>query len=230
MSRPVPRRPLLAGICVAAAVLGLSGGAARAQFGFGYGYGYGSIFNGGGAASDRAMHSYLNQRAMIQASAATANLAGARGGYGGADNAYYNHVRDASIPRYDISTRRETTAGVPVQPPSIVANRPSKIPLARFFDASGVLAWVEGSPDEGPFGSLRGTASESASEVHRQVEAQGFAPVALVTDSRAKLLSYGRPALAQLQKSAPEAVTDRFHRFLLALYNALGEAASPPAS
>ena len=240
MSNRRPRRSPTLAAALFLAFLGLSGGTARAQYGYGYGYGFGGFLNGGGAASDRAMHSYLNQQSLLQGQAALSK--GEAQGYQGAGNPYFTQARDTSVGRNDVSTRRdsiygggsiyggESTRRLANGPGDAAEPRPTQLPLESFFSPEGELVWSESAPDSGPYGSLQGEASTSASEVYRESKTQGYSPVAVVTDARAKLVAYGRPALAELRRTASRDNADRFHQFLMTLYDALGRAAVRPPS
>ena len=49
-----------------------------------------------------------------------------------------------------------------------------------------------------------------------------------MTDARAKLLDYGRPALQYIRDNATPRIADTFHLFLLSLYESLAQAATVP--
>lgn len=241
-------------VLVAAALmpwLGSGSASARAQFGFGYGFG--GLW-GGGAYSNVATLNNINARSEAAGQAAFA--ARARGPFGngsgnpyqGNPNAFINNLRDSSFQeRFDPSTRRSTESQVARRAEtSLAAARPTTtapqpattaatvaraaVPLASFFGSNGVLIWPTDSPTEGALASQRDQAGQSAAMVFAQSRSQGFAPVGVVTDARARLVAYGQPALKYLRQNSTPALADGFHTFLLGLYDALGRAATPAAT
>lgn len=230
------RQALVLGVATAA--LGLStGGTAHGQWGMGYG-GWGF---GGGQIGNMAIMNNVNDRSASAAAAAYAarqTMPGVGRVYANNPNAYINHTRDATFfERFDPSSRRtisQQMSRLPVtSTPTLTASTspgPSTaarnvMPLASFFSAAGVLGWPAGAPEEGPLGSQKAAADSSVTAVFREVKAAGRATVALVGDARATLIAYGQPALDYLRTHTTPAVVDGFHRFLLGLYDSLGQAA-----
>jgi hypothetical protein len=205
-------------------------GQAKAQWGFGYG-GF-----GGGQVGNYMTQQNINNRSAAAASYAYSirqNIPGTGNVYANNPNSYINNIRDASFSeRFDPSTRRTIQSQAvrrspTARPAENNAPRPataSILPVTQFFSATGVLVWPSEAPVDGALGSQRSAADSAAKEVADQVKAQGFAPVGLVTNARAKLVDYGTPALTYLGEHTTPAVVDTFHRFLLSLYDSLGAA------
>lgn len=242
------RNWLRTGLVVAAVVVGMSGGGARAQWGWGLGWGWGGMW-GGGQIYNRQTLQYLNQRSLAAANAALAarsNGPTQNGMYVNNPNAYFNHAMTGTgstnfFPRYDVSSRRTIDSqalamrDVPARP--VQEPKPTQEPkpaagsetaaLLGFFNAMGQLVWPGDAPTAGELGTKRTAADQSAGDVYREVKDRGYASIGLVTDARSKLVDYGRPALEYLHAQASPAVADTFHRFLLSFYNALGHSAYP---
>jgi hypothetical protein len=125
-------------------------------------------------------------------------------------------------PPPDPSGRDRTQGQGRANPPQ---PHPAVAPLASFFSAAGKLVWPSVAPAEGDLGAKQASATASAEAVRAQEKANGSASVGLVTEARARLLAYGRPALAYVRQNATPALADGFNSFLLGLYDALGAAA-----
>lgn len=177
--------------------------------------------------------------------------------YGNNPNSYINRLRDPGFtPTQDArgfsyGSRRaaeiaaaqaarspgEVAAhgGAPTAPPAPAPNQapappPAKPapPVASFFDASGRLVWPAESPIDGDLKAKRDVSDQAAAAVRREVDAQGWAPIALAAEARQKLLDYGRPALQEVRASSTPMIAQTFHEFLMSLYNAIGSATVPP--
>jgi hypothetical protein len=230
------RRALLLGAGVLALVA-TAGRPARAQWGWGYG-GWGF---GGGQIGNMAIMNNINDRSAAAASAAYAarqTMPGVGRVYANNPNSYINRTRDATFfERFDPSTRRSmsqqmsrlpaasASVAAPTRPAGAATGARAVMPLASFFSAAGALVWPAGAPTDGPLGSQQAAADSSVTAVYRETQAGGRAPVGLVTDARTALIAYGQPALDQLRTHTTPAVVDGFHRFLLSLYDSLGQAA-----
>lgn len=229
------RRLVRAAILFASVVLPCGSVSNRAHAQFGFGWGFGGM--GGGQIGN-----YMAQRNINQRSAAAANYAysirqsipGSGNVYANNPNAFSNRMRDNTSfnQTYDVSTRRDATASAARGSARRSATNNSPAPAAasavvslrQFFSAMGKLVWPQDAPVTGNLQVKQELASESASAVLQQVNAQGFAPVGMVTDARAKLIDYGTPALDYLSQHLSAAAVDPFHQFLLSLYDALGAA------
>ncbi|GIW86133.1 MAG: hypothetical protein KatS3mg108_0457 [Isosphaeraceae bacterium] len=248
--KPFVRRPTPADrrlSWLGAFVVGLSLAGARpawAQWGWGWGWGWGF---GGGQIGNMAIMNNINDRSAAAASAAYAarqTMPGAGRVYGGNPNAYINRTREATFfERFDPSTRRSLSqqmsrlparAGAPAGTgsPAAAALTAARtvLPLASFFSEAGVLVWPAGAPTDGPLESQKAAADSSVTSVYREVRNGGRAPVALVTNARTALVEYGQAALDYLRAHTTPAVVDGFHRFLLSLYDSLGQAALGPST
>ncbi|WP_165070728.1 hypothetical protein [Paludisphaera rhizosphaerae] len=115
------------------------------------------------------------------------------------------------------------TTAPPPPPPA----KPAQ-PVASFFDASGRLVWPAEAPTNGDLKAKRDVSDQAAAAVRREVDAQGWAPIALAAEARQKLLDYGRPALQEVRASSTPMIAQTFHEFLMSLYNAIGSATVPP--
>ncbi len=226
---------------ILSALLLADGTSAHGQWGFGMGFGYGFGMNGGGSISNAATMRNTNTRSSQAAQAAFA----ARGQMQGATNAnsYINHTRDASyIQRFDVSSRRtigheaagRATTNAPVAESAagrgVGAARSQVLPVTSYFNASGEFVWPSIAPVEGTLGEQSSKAGAAVQAVYREVQENGRASVAMVSNARDLLVQYGQPALAELRQSSTDAVADEFHRFLLGLYDSLGMAAASPSA
>jgi hypothetical protein len=235
-------------LAMIAAVIGLWawGGRAEAQFGLGYGYGFGLGYNPN-AYTDV---NYLNQRSLINASAAAANrpqpLTAPR--FQSRDDGFYDRydlaTRESMINRIARDPGREMgtadPSGVLSRPPSrpsTSSTRPTATPppsppasvhLANFFNKDHQLIWPSISPISGEMGKKQAIADQAALAVLNEYDMKGLALLSTVTDARQKLLDYGRPALQLVREQSTPALADSFHVFLLSLYGNLGAAATVP--
>jgi hypothetical protein len=169
-----------------------------------------------------------------------------------------DNSNDRFFDRYDVSTRRVSgpppatlaaLAGPPAESPggdippppdpsgrtrpsdsgTNPPQRPRAPALVSFFTAAGKLGWPAEAPTAGDLESKRDAVDQSVQSVQDQVKVNGQASVRIVSLARSRLLDYGRPALAYTRQHTTPAVADTFHNFLLALYDALGNAAAPPS-
>jgi hypothetical protein len=104
------------------------------------------------------------------------------------------------------------------------------VPLTSFFNAQNQLVWPADAPTTGALKEKRDLFDQSARNVLDEVKKNGVASLATVTDTRQKLLDYGRPALQDVRTRETARIADSFHGFLLMLYDSLAQAANPPAA
>lgn len=208
----------------------LGAGEASAQYGFAFGpYGWGIGF-GFYDPAGRTVNA-LNQRALIRGQAAYAARAGGLDAPATAGS-YFSRVRDdrPAYSRRDVATRdpEERRDSPSTEAPEPEPARPERrgVPLERFF-AGGTLVWPSEAPVEGDLGAKREASDRAARAVLEQLHDQGFATVGSVIDARARLVDYGKPALALLGQRATPQIAGMFHAFLLLLYDALQQAGSP---
>ena len=207
-------------ILLGAAVVGLGSNEARGQWGWG---GFGG-FNYVSQPTD-----FLNQQAMMNAAHATHGPV-SNNVYAGNPNAYINHLRDNGfVPTYDVARRvptsprptrtvspGELTLAQTPQPAATPAARPL-VPLPSFFDDVKRLVWPSDAPVAGDLKQKRDLSDEHCLLVLKELQGQGAATIASVTESRQKLLGYGRPALQVVRASTTPRVADSFHIFLMEL-------------
>lgn len=246
MSRAVPvvRSSLRLGVVAAALALGLAlpAGVARGQFGYGGYGGYGFGFNYRPQETE-----FINQKSLLNASRATMGPV-QNNAYANNPNAYVNHLHgDGYLDKYDVGTRRTIEASIgrysDGPPPQLTSRQPTPrpaapaptqapgaplIPLSSFFDRYQKLVWPDGAPTYGMLGGKRSVSDQATSVVLSDYNAKGLASMAEVTDARAKLIDYGRPALDYLRNNATPRIADGFHLFLLSLYESLAQAATVP--
>ena len=175
--------------------------------------------------------------------------------YAGNPNAYVNRLREPGLlERWDVGTRREIEARIgrfsDAPPPSrsrSLASRPAPepapaavqpaapaqpagpdLPLSSFFDRYQKLVWPGGSPVHGVLGADRAATDLACLAVLNDQELRGLAQVGTVTEARARLVDYGRPALLYMRDNSTPRVADTFHLFMLSLYDSLGQAATVP--
>jgi hypothetical protein len=223
-----PGRVLLAAVlAVAASVLGA--GRARAQWGMG---GFGVGFYGGG------LFGNVPQPVTFLNDVAIAQMGHVRGPmqnnvYAGNPNSYLNHVRDNGfVDRYYPDRREPAYYGYSARPPAQrttptsagVRARPM-VPLPSFFNAQNQLVWPGDAPTAGDLKEKRDAFDKTCLTVLGEVKQNGVASLASVTESRQKLLDYGRPALKYVREHETPRVADTFHIFLLSLYDSLAQAA-----
>jgi hypothetical protein len=222
------------GITLTILWVGAGARSASAQWGWGGGWGWGGF--GGGQIGNMAIMNNINDRSAAAANYAYStrqSLPGSGNVYRNNPNAYINNVRDTSFfQRYDVATRRTMENSVSRRPVTSTASAsatPSRtvLPLASFFSAAGKLIWPSESPTTGQLGDKKQAANTASEAVYRDVGSRGFAPVALVSDARTRLVEYGRPALSYMREHTTPAVVDSFHKFLLGIYDAIGSASTP---
>ena len=228
-----PLAAVLAGL-----VLACASGRAQAQWGWGWGWGTFGF-------QPSPATTFLNERALIHAqnTRRPSNLRAPQ-------STTRDRGRDPEFfERYDIETRRELEDRVARRPsrsqprpsrsssdasPAPPAARPTQAvpspPLGSFFSPSDELVWPADAPVGGDLGAKRATADRASLAVLREQRAQGRAQLTTVTTARDALLDYGRPALQFVRAHATTHIADSFHRFLLALYETLAQAADPPRS
>jgi hypothetical protein len=221
-------------------------GRAEAQYGgfggFGYGYGWGGYNQN--AYSDV---NYLNQRSLINASAAANSRPQPLNDspLQSRDESFYDkydlETREAMIDRVardpgrergtaDPSgvARRPSTSSTTAKPARSIPPPPTEVHLADYFSKDQQLIWPSVAPISGDLGKKQATADLAALAVLNEYNMKGLAQLSTVTNARQKLLDYGRPALQQVREQSTPAIADSFHVFLLALYNNLGNAATVP--
>jgi hypothetical protein len=210
---------------------------AHAQFGFGFGFGMGY----------RPYTSeYLNQRSLQAGSAAYASRSSVTNNfYRGNPNAYFNNIRSGGdfVERFDPASRvpksvqmarlarrsGEVSTAAALQPSAPTAGR-VPLPLLAFVDIYNQVNWPAESPVQGELASKRAVSDDATKIVVDEQKNKGVATVASAVAAREKLIGYGRPALEFLTQHATMAITDTFHRFLLGLYDALGNATRPASA
>ncbi len=222
---------------VAVMASGFGASQARAQWGMGGGFG-GFGFGFGGAVEQPG--TFLNSVALSQMNhvrGPTQNNV-----YAGNPNSYINHVRDngfvdqyspyrrePSYSSYSPSSSSAQGRNMTQTAMSVPRTKPL-VPLASFYNAQNQLVWPGGSPMADPLKEKRTLFDQSAQTVLDEVKKNGVASIATVTDSRQKLLDYGRPALKYVRTHETARVADSFHGFLLMLYDSLAQAANPPTA
>jgi len=133
-------------------------------------------------------------------------------------------VNRSQPPRSLAHASRVAAAPTPAAPPS----RPVP-PLSSFFDSSvpQQIVWPSAAPVDGILMKKRDLSDYACLVVLEETKLHHLASIPTVTFARQKLLDYGRPALEQIRMDAPASVVDRFHSFMLSLYDSLAQAASP---
>lgn len=169
--------------------------------------------------------------------------------YANNPNSFVNRLRDNGLvqqqdargisagSRRAAALANRSLGDAPAAPRPEAAPRPSPAPaparqiaqLASFFNAAGALIWPADSPDQGELKVKRDTSDRAAAAVRRDVDAHGYASIALAAEARQKLLDYGRPALQEIRASSSPRAAETFHEFMLSLYDALAAATIPPA-
>lgn len=222
-------RPVL-GILLATITIDLDAQYAKAQWYPGSFWGYGGYYTPPSV-------DVINRAAIDRIANAQADRTPA--GYVDDSNAYYRKSRDPEFfEKYDIETRRAMEARVARKPPiqggtsrpaPSRSNPPTPlVPIASFFDKSDRLVWPSDSPTTGDLGPKRVASDRASLVVLAETRQQGLASLASVTEARKKLLDYGQPALTYVSEHLTPRVVDTFHLFLLSLYEALQQAATPP--
>jgi len=223
---------------VAVIVSGFGADRAQAQWGMGGGMGYGGFgFGFGGAVQQPG--TYLNSVALAQMN--HIRLPSQNNVYAGNPNSYINHLHDNGfVDQYSVYRRQPNYYGYgspsPAQgrnmTPTAMRTPRSKplVPLSSFLNAQNELVWPADAPTADTLKEKRASFDQTARAVLDEVKKNGVASVATVTESRQKLLDYGRPALQYVRTHQTARVADSFHGFLLMLYDSLAEAANPPAA
>jgi hypothetical protein len=183
--------------------------------------------------------SFLNQHAL--AAAARGPQGPSRTPYAGNPNAYFNRIRDNGfVSHYDArrrgapTYRPESSASLgnasraQPQPTAATAAENPVMPLGSFFDAARKFVWPSDSPSTGDLSAKRDASDLAILAVLEETKQQSAASITSVANARQKLLDYGRPALQEIRAQATPPIADGFHRFLLAVYDSLAQAASPP--
>lgn len=217
---------------------------ARAQWGPGMGV-LGAGWGWGGFGSmPSPSTTLLNDHAIARMNVAAGRMPGrSHSAYGNNPNSYINRVRDNGfVSHWDVERRRppsyrtappvsldssRRTAGRSSEPATAPAAAPARevVPLGSFFDKMSQLVWPQESPLEGEFATKRRLTDEATLVVWDEVKRQGIASVDSVTEARARLIAYGKPALELLREHSTTPIADAFHRFLLSLYDSLADAA-----
>jgi hypothetical protein len=218
-----------------AMVLSLYPGEAQAQWGTGYGWGWGGF----GFRNVPSPTNYLNQHALTRA-AAGAPARPSHSPYANSSNAYFNRIRDNGfVSHYDVRRRqapeyqpvptapRARAGAAEPQPAPLAAASDLIPPLASFFNEAQQLVWPNDSPTAGDLKEKRAVSDQAALAVLEETKRQVTATMSSVTHARQKLIAYGQPALQEVRSRATPAIADTFHRFLLSLYDSLGQAAGP---
>jgi hypothetical protein len=148
------------------------------------------------------------------------------------NNGYWSNLREPLPTGYSFTPRRDIRRGSrAVDDVSTQASRPAAAPADRpadprnaflgFFGSNDSLVWPKDSPLDGDLSNKRAAVDSVLSQLRKEVVVTKSPSVASVVSSRNELLSYGRPALAELRENRP-GQADEFHSWLLGLYNALG--------
>ena len=234
MTRYQTRSPGVTTLLVGIILLASTSNSARAQFGYG---GFMGGFNYVPSPTD-----FLNSHSLIQAGRGQQRPEGFRP-YANNPNSFHNRLRDNNfVPSYDVRRRQPVasraeaprslgnTARADTRPPSAAPAAKAKpvVPLVSFFDASLRVLWPADSPVGGDLKPKRDVSDEASLAVLEETKRQPAASITTVTDARQKLLDYGRPALQEIRTVATAPIADAFHQFMLALYESLAQAASPP--
>lgn len=215
---------------------------AHAQFGFG-GYGWG-MFQYRSPSVEA-----INANANIRASAAFSARQGQRLTDPG-DRFAYRQQQVSFQDRYNFESRQSfqehlgrpaNPRGTPVatttrpSPGSVSSSSPGRstgdVPvITSFINANNQVVWPADSPVEGELGPLRRLSDSATIVVANEFRSQGASNLTSVAEARKRLLDYGRPALATIRAESTQAISDTFHRFLLALYDSLARSAmrDPP--
>jgi hypothetical protein len=233
MRSTTKRGKLLLTAFVAVMASGFGSNRAQAQWGGGGGWGFGF----GGAVEQPG--TFLNSVALAQ-------MGHVRGPtqnnvYAGNPNSYINHVRDNGfVDQYSPYRRQPNYYGYGAPSPSPARTMtqtamnpaPAKplVPLSSFFNAQNQLVWPGDAPMADALKEKRTVFDQAAQAVLGEVKKSGVASIATVTDTRQKLLDYGRPALKYVRIHETPRVADSFHGFLLMLYDSLAQAADPPTA
>jgi hypothetical protein len=223
---------------VAVMASGFGADRAHAQFGIGGGRGFGGFGFGFGGAVEQP-GTFLNSVALAQMNHVRGPMQ--NNVYAGNPNSYINHVRDNGFVDQYSPYRRQPNYygyGSPSSAPgrnmtqTAMSTPRSKplVPLTSFFNAQNQLVWPADAPMADALKEKRTLSDQATRAVMDEVKKNGVASLATVTDSRQKLLDYGRPALQYVRAHETPRIADSFHGFLLMLYYSLAQAANPPAA
>jgi hypothetical protein len=209
--------------------------------GMGYGMGLGFGMGLGGFRYAPSPTDYLNQRASLNAARRPAPAT--QGSMAGNPNAYYNKVRDDSfesrsdsqVHRSQAQRRQPSSLSggqdhrQPAADRTMAASKSRQVrPLTDFVDSSGKLVWPGEAPAEVGLTEKREIFERARLAVLEEAREHGSASIETVTAARQKLLDYGRPALQQLRSSSTPRAADKFHIFLLSVYDSLGRSSAQP--
>lgn len=201
------------------------------------GLGFGFVL--GGFSQVPKPQSFLNDKALIDAGRDT--RVPSRVVYANNSNSYISQIRDTGFAvRYHAASRgsshsRSAQPGTHSSPgvnrtAVQVGKQSPSLSLASFCESTGKIVWPDNSPAVGELKEKR-TAFDQASQLAlAETKNNGVASVATLSDSRQKLLDYGRPALQYVRTHETPRVADEFHHFLLSLYGSLGHADRPTAT
>lgn len=233
------------------ATLVVGSGRAEAQFGYGYG-----LFNFNYQPPEVG---YIDKLSLQNASRATMGPVQNNGYANNPNSYFNQLHGDNSYDRYDVATRRSIDASIgrysdgpppsaysrPEPPPASTSNAPRTAQpttpapapaaptqswtLASYFDPNKRLVWPDEAPSDGEFKATRATSDQACLAVLNEYSLRGLASLDTVTDARAKLLDYGKPALKFVREHSTPRIADTFHMFLLSLYESLARAATVPA-
>ena len=181
---------------------------------------------------------FINSHALIQAGRGQQPRASFQP-YANNPNSSHNRLRDNGfVPSYEVA-RRRPAASRP-QPVRSPANTAQVAPARRgggggqgrrapaeFLRRLAAARLAERIARRGrPEGEAR-QSDQASLAVLQETRSRPAATIATVTEAREKLLDYGRPALQEIRRVATTAIADRFHNFMLSLYDSLAQAASP---
>jgi hypothetical protein len=223
-----------------AMILALAWGSPQAHAQFCMGFGIGG-FNYVPSPTD-----FINQHSLLNASRARGPVS--NNVYASNPNAFINRVRDngfvshSELRRYPPVTRPQrgvaaSTAARTATQPAVAATTPEPaaapapkpaLPLASFFDAAFRLVWPAEAPVDGELKDKRDVSDQASLAVLDETRRYQAASLSTVTQARAKLLEYGRPALQEIRATATPRIADTFHLFLLSLYESLAQSAYAP--
>jgi hypothetical protein len=149
-------------------------------------------------------------------------------------NAYWNYLREP-VQNYSLTPRNDIRRGVRgIESASTrsqntntgkdLSTKPKspKTHFLGFFDSNGRLVWPNDAPLEGELSGKRAIVDSTLTGLRAEAVSTHPITVSAVVSSRNDLLDYGRPALAHLREYQPNR-SDSFHKWLLDLYNTLGQ-------
>lgn len=149
-------------------------------------------------------------------------------------NAYWNYLREP-VQNYSLTPRNDIRRGVRGIESASTRSQNSnaskelaaktkspKTHFLGFFDSNGRLVWPNDAPLEGELSGKRAIVDSTLTGLRSEAVSTDPITVSAVVSSRNDLLNYGRPALAYLREYQPNR-SDSFHKWLLDLYNTLGQ-------